>query len=90
MRKTYPVKALVEDVNRVLARPELYVAAPGKDRDMTPAEAFRMGVAMMLEHVLFATGNYNGYGYQEGEVTWDGAEPDIADETRRIYFAPRS
>lgn len=92
-RKTYGVKALVERVNTMLATPNstLWMKAPGKDRDLTPEEAFRMGMISVLESVLHETGNYKGFGYQTGVITWDvDVHPPVpvsfSDETRRIYY----
>lgn len=92
-RKTIRVADLVDRVNGILAVKSLYLRAPGKDRDMTPDEAFRMGAASVLEHFLHATGNYRGFSYQPGQITryaeGPGDSPDITDETRRMYVAPR-
>jgi len=92
-RKTVTVAELKEAVNRMLATPDstLWMKAPGKDRDMTAEEAFRMGGASLLEQVLHMTGNYKGFGYQDGQVTWAGGEPgsgeaQVGDETRRVYY----
>jgi hypothetical protein len=85
-RRTVDVKWLTDRVNTVLATPDstLYMKAPGKDRDMTPEEAFRAGALSVLESVLHATGNYRGFGYQEGVVPSLGGE--FGDETRRVYY----
>lgn len=86
-RKTVKVSDLLERVNRALqtSGSTLYLRAPGKDRELTPAEAYRMGMISVLESVLHETGNYRGFGYQEMRRTEDG-EYEIADETRRVYY----
>lgn len=91
-RKTIDVDTVRDWVNTRLATPDstLYMKAPGKDRDMTPEEAFRMGIASLLESILHNTGNYRGFGYQDGQITryaeGPGDRPDITDETRRVYY----
>ena len=99
-RKTIPVAALVTEVNRLLAIPDeglhgtgdhpADLDAPGKHREMTRPEVFRMTLASLLEHILTETGQYRGFGYQPGQVTryatGPGTSPDITDETRRIYY----
>lgn len=91
-RKTIPVAALRELVNKRLAIPEPYLTAPGTDRAMTPAEAYRMALCSLLESVELDTGQYRGFGYQPGQVirpaTGPGPGEDavITDETRRVYY----
>lgn len=90
-RKTYPVDELRDRLNRMLETPEssLYLKCPGTDREMTPAEAFRMGMISIAETVLHETGNYRGFGYQSSVMkeTWDdGKQWAITDETRRVYY----
>ena len=90
-RKTYAVSDLLARLNRMLTTPEssLYLKCPGKDREMTPAEAFRMGMISIVESVLHETDNYKGFGYQgdvmrevhDGPFQWE-----ITDETRRVYY----
>lgn len=92
MRKTIPVKDVVDRVNHMLAVEDsaLYLKAPGTDRDMTPAEALRMGAISVLESILHSTGGYRGFGYQDGMVTHIAEKPGdrtvIRDETRRVYY----
>ena len=92
-RKTIPVARIRELVNfRLTIEP--YLAMPGKDREMNAGEAYRMALASLLESVLHETGNYRGFGYQEGQVTrhadGPGDSPDITDETRRVYYGRSS
>lgn len=86
-RKTVKVSELRDRVNGALLAKDssLWLRAPGKDRELTPAEALRMGMISVLESVLHETGNYRGFGYQEMRRTEDG-EYEIADETRRVYY----
>ncbi len=91
-RKTVNVAFLVDQVNTRLAIPDnsLYLRAPGKDREMTPAEAFRTGAFSLLESVLHHCGQYAGFGYQENVVPDPDADQTAwGDETRRIYFMKR-
>ena len=102
-KKTFSVARLTGLVNDRLAipDPELYMRAPGTDRDMTAQEAFRTGLFSVLETILQETGNYAGYGYQDGIVTFTsdstirpGQRPaasdveveSIGDQTRRVYY----
>jgi hypothetical protein len=91
-RKTIDVDQVRDWVNTRLASPRsvLLLNAPGKDREMTPDEAYRLGIASLLEQILHATGNYQGFGYQQGQVTRyatePGERPEITDETRRVYY----
>lgn len=91
-KKTIPVGTIRARVNTMLSVPDssLYLQAPGKDRELTPAEALRMGAISVLENVLHGTGNYHGFGYQEGQVTRlaknPGERTEITDETRRVYY----
>jgi hypothetical protein len=87
---TITVARLRELANIALAVPNssLYMKAPGKDRDLTAEEAFRMGHISVLETILRETGNFRGFTYQDGQVTWpDGPDGDavVRDETRRVY-----
>lgn len=97
-RKTIEIDRIRELVNRRLAIPDaqMYLKDPDimKDREMTPAQAYRMALASLLETIEMQTGTYAGYGYQPGQVTRyatePGDSPDITDQTRRIYYAHRS
>jgi hypothetical protein len=89
-RKSIKVDEIREMVNLALSIPNssLHMQALGKDREMTPYEAFRLGQISLLERILFDTGNYQGFGYQKGVVTMtEGSAPNlISDETRRTYY----
>lgn len=86
-RKTFNVDELRDRVNRMLETPDssLYLKAPGTDREMTPAEAFRMGLCSVIEGILHETGNYKGFGYH-GMIERPGLAWEIPDETRRVYY----
>lgn len=90
-RKTVDIEDVRHAVNFLLTVDDekLVLTAPGKDREMTPAEAYRMGAAMTLEFILFQSHAYKGYRFQDGQVTHYAVEPGerslITDETRRIY-----
>lgn len=83
-RKTISVDEIRGMVNTRLGAPD------EPDRDITPQQAYRLGVASLLEQILHQTGNYRGFGYQAGQVTHYGTSPQdpsvITDETRRVYF----
>ena len=88
-RKTVDISFLRDRVNWLLATPNssLYMKAPGKDRELTQEEAFRMGALSVLESVLHATDNYRGFGYQENVIPDpDAGRPQWGDETRRVYY----
>lgn len=81
-RKTVSVEWLRERINRALA-----VDAPCQAiRDMTPEEAYRTAMSLVIEDVLFETGNYNGFSYNHVTRYDDGRAPDIHDETKRAYL----
>jgi hypothetical protein len=85
-KKTFDVAALLTESNRLLALP---------DSEHTTAE-WRKGVATTLEHVLHATGNYEGYNFLDwlngGYDKWiadgrpESTTPYLGDETRRVYY----
>jgi len=89
-RKTVDVSEVLAKANAFLAREDAYVTA-----DM------RMGVAIMIESILHATGNYEGYNFlgwtREGGCNrWRALNdpnadkaPFIGDETRRVYYSRR-
>lgn len=91
-RKTVNVNTVRDRVNGMLQTPDssLYLTAPGKDRELTPAEAIRIGAIAVLESILHESGNYRGFGYQPGIVNYpDDGDPDkvtFGDETRRVYY----
>jgi hypothetical protein len=86
-RKTIPVADVVDAVNTRLAMPD---RPDGPLAGMTPEEAYRVGVASLLEHILHATGNYNGFGYQDSEIAATGILREDYDESRRVYNRPRA
>lgn len=88
-QKTVSVAFVRDRVNAALAVPNsaLYMKAPGKERELNQEEAFRMGLISLLESVLRETGQYKGFGYQEGIVPDpDASRPEWGDETRRVYY----
>jgi hypothetical protein len=87
-RKTISVEEVKAVVNKLLSYDDPYIKCPGKDRNLTTEEALRMGAAEILEFVLEKTGNYHGFGYQNGQMIFtDGMEyPTVIDETRRVYY----
>ena len=79
-RKTFSVDQLRETANRMLASPDSFSTAEDQ-------KSQRLGVCGMIEHVLFATGNYKGYKHLESE--WDPeawALREGYDDTRREYL----
>lgn len=70
-RKTIPVDQVREWVNTRLVAPD----SAQLEGDCTPEQAFRLGLANVLEQILHATGNYRGYYYPDSTVM---------DETRRV------
>lgn len=83
MRKTIEVNQLIEWANTVLAVPERRLHLDGIE--MTPEQAFRQGVASLLEQALHATGTYRGFAYQASELTEEHVLRDDYDDTRRRY-----
>jgi hypothetical protein len=73
------------DVDQVRDWTNTRLAAPGSFHtglaDLSPEQAFRLGVASLLEQILHGTGNYAGFGYTETYVAGQ------TDETRRRYYA---
>ena len=103
MRKTMNVKDIRETAQRLLNLPDSdldcflstyrYDAEKTTDvRDKANSEqAFRAGVAAMLEFVLFQTDSYAGYGAQEGQLSHfpNGNVYLTGDDTRRVYYVKR-
>lgn len=81
MRKTVEVKQLIEWVNTRLAVADSTSRLDG----LSPEQAYRLGVASLLEQVLHATGTYQGFSYQASELTEDYVLRDDYDDTRRCY-----
>lgn len=79
-RKTIPVADLVDRVNTRLATPDSTLRLA----DLTPEQAFRLGMASLLDSVLHETGNYKGFGYQVSELVEGQLRPGY-DDTRRRY-----
>lgn len=87
-RKTIEVSKVLEDANRQLRRTDL-------------SDETRLAIAMMLERVLFSTGNYKGFNYvawvdeggcqrwradQERAGTEIDNTPYLGNQTRRVYY----
>ena len=84
-RKTVAVDDVKDLVNRFLAVNDSLLFMSDDD-DLTPEQAWRKGVAAVLESVLFTTDNYSGFKYlgverdeETDEVTWP-------DDTARSYY----
>ncbi len=91
-RRTIRVADILRWVNISMGRPSSTRRLPA---GTTPAQAFRLGQASLLEQILHATGNYAGFGYLEevgGEVRWLQGEfvHGRTDETRRQYSVHRN
>lgn len=84
-RLTISVHQLLETANTMLAggHEDKYSDFLG---DLTPAQAFRMGLSALLEEALRESNNYAGYNHQEGIVDHsDPEKPVILDDSRRVY-----
>lgn len=85
-RKTVDLAGLVQRVNRALTD-----AADYQDKTMgvTQAQAFRRGMAGVLEDALHAAHAYKGFRYTDPRAKYDdtGIVEDSYDETRRAYYA---
>ena len=83
-RKTVSVDYLCKLVNDRLALSDdalhPYVIHDGD----TPAQAFRKGVASLIESVLLETGNYKGFLYLD--LLRAHEQGDAVDGTRRAYY----
>lgn len=73
-RKTIPVESVKAIANGMLAnsRPELVES--------------REAIAVMLERILFDTGNYHGYKYITVTVLSPRNDHGQADDSRRYYY----
>ena len=78
-RKAVDVSWLRDKINFGLAYRDRKLPA-----DLTPEQAYRRGMASVLELVLHETGNYKGFGYLDIDFTVD--PPHIPDESRRVYY----
>lgn len=77
-KKTVRVEDVIAPMNRALRSTDV---TPVKD--MTPDEAFRMGVATAIETILHHANRYRGFSYLD--VDHSIFPPAIPDETRRHY-----
>lgn len=83
-RKTINVEDILGMVNKGLNVQDSVLRLENRDgTPMTPEQAFRMGMANVLESVLHRTDNYKGY-VHNGLVI-DGKDVTVPDETRRTY-----
>ena len=83
-RKTIEVKPIIDKVNRMLYLPDDTINPPVNEHS-------RRAWAGLLEWILFDTGNYNGFGYQDSEFnpTDDGRRlknDTDRDDSRRYYY----
>jgi hypothetical protein len=77
-RKSVKVADILRDANKRLGVPDS--ERPGL-ADMSPFQAYRLGVASLAECVLHGADAYAGFGYIDS--------PFVAgqtDETRRVYY----
>lgn len=81
-RKTQDVAEMTKWFNVGMDTPDSALRLEG----LTPAQAFRLGRASLLEQALHATGNYKGWNTPASERNDDGTLRDGADETRRFYY----
>jgi hypothetical protein len=84
-RKTIDVAQLIEWVNTRCAAPDSPHTLTMEGRELTPEQAFRLGVASLLGQVLHATGNYKGFSYNDSELETPSKLRDGYDGTRRKY-----
>lgn len=75
-RKTIDIEDLKAQANRALSDPELVRLQNGTHGS---GQAFRTGVAMVLESALMLTGNYKGFEFRDGDK-------GLSDNTVRSYF----
>ncbi len=88
MRKTVDVGDVRAMVNTILAAEDTMLPVrdgdvTGKWAGITVQQAYRLGMANLLEAILHRTGNYRGFAYHD--VDFDVDPPHIPDETRRTY-----
>jgi hypothetical protein len=93
-RKTIEVAQILEWVNTRLEIPDSThkVQLTWSDKPITPEQAFRLGVASLLEQILHATDTYAGFGYTKtrDETVSSGVIKHVpVDETRRNYYRHR-
>lgn len=85
-RKTIDIQTLTERANARLSA-TLHHRHIDQLNELSPEQAFRLGVASLLEWALHETGNYHGFNYVNPDGTF--VSPYVAgetDETRRVYF----
>ncbi|MDE2105261.1 MAG: hypothetical protein KGL39_49000 [Patescibacteria group bacterium] len=83
MRKTVPVEQVLNAANTMLLTPDSTLRLD----DVTPEQAFRRGIAALLEVVLHTTDTYGGFRYPASELDdEDGVLRGDYDDTRRQYF----
>ncbi len=88
-RKTIEVNWIKERVNSTLASPgDTYPLVEG----LTPEQAFRMGVSVVMGQILHHTGNYHGFNLQGSEFLPADEQVDRKvlreghDDTRRVFY----
>lgn len=93
-RKTVDVKYVVEKVNQLLAAEDEILPIVGKlpgvdnEEPLSPAQAYRYAMAMLLEAVLFETDTYAGFSCIGVDFTTD--PPTMPEDmTRRVYGTHR-
>lgn len=79
-RKTIEVKVVLERANTFLA------AADSFTKEGIDPASQRFGLIALLENILFGTGNYEGFRYQQSELKEDGTLRDGHDDSRRWYY----
>jgi hypothetical protein len=85
-KKTIDIDELITWVNTRCAVPSSsHRLTTNGGKDLDAEQAFRLGVASLLEQALHATGNYRGFSYNDTEMNGDGALRPDYDETRRHY-----
>lgn len=80
-RQTIPVEQIRDWANAALQTANSTLLLDNQ----TPEQAFRLGIAGMLERVLHATGNYAGFQYADPSTPGEYVT-DVTDETRRRYL----
>lgn len=83
-RKTVSVRKVLDACNNQLK----YMHGTNLFKDKTPEQAFRLGVASLIDLILHDTGNYAGYTHldQTVELVNGVATPvPVKDDTRRCY-----
>lgn len=86
-KTTIDVAQLIEWVNTRCATDSTQTLTM-HGHEVTAQQAYRLGLASLLEQALHATGNYQGFSYSDSEYVGEHRKlREGYDATRRMYYS---